>query len=267
MALGEEPRLLSTRLLQDFVVQTGGSWSPGQWRDAVTAVRKAGFHRLPEERLKQLVDENRERWLARGRSDQPVGAASEGMAEKAEERKEQNMGEKKKPEPPRPEPAKPAPAKIEAARPAPAKPGAPEEKPAYADIDGDGVLDEVLSNPAQAQEKHQRRLALLKRNQDFTRESMDTEIEIRRLENVQMDLQNNLNLLAQRKKGLDEQRKELQGDADGISKEVSQLREGTEKLGLRRAQLEEQVGQHKKQRAEHVAAISRMKAEREGLIS
>jgi chromosome segregation ATPase len=181
------------------------------------------------------------------------------------------MGEQKKPQPQQQHPKpSPAVAQAKAAQPAPAAPAAKEAKKeevkGYADIDGDGVLDEVLINPAAAQEKHQRRIALLNRNQDLTKESMDIEVEIRRLENLQTELLNKLKGLKDKKDFLEKNKGKIHSDVDEAEKDVARLREETEKLTARRAQLEEEVGRRRKERSEHIGAISTFKSEKEGLI-
>ena len=170
-----------------------------------------------------------------------------------ESRPQPSRPQPSRPEPSRPEPAKSAPAKTAGVAP---RVGVPALNPKDDDLDS-----------AQAQEKHQRRLALLKRSQDLTQESYDTEVEIRRLENVEAELQRNLNQLEAHREPLDGQRQHLQDEVDTTAKEIAGLRGNIEKLTGQRANLEESVGKRKKERSEHVAALSHFKAEKESLIS
>jgi len=64
MPLGEEARLLSFRVLQNFVRETSGKWDQEDWRQLIERIRRIGFFKIEEERIRRLVDDNRERWLA-----------------------------------------------------------------------------------------------------------------------------------------------------------------------------------------------------------
>lgn len=302
MALNEESRLISMRILQNFVRETKGKWNDNQWGNLIQRVRKAGFDKVDEKRVKSLVDDNRERWLS---GDNSVGGPPPGQkpspaaikeepkaapapkeepkappavkkeepkpvpASKEEPKKAEPVGEKKEeeekrmPEPPKAVPPKPAavPPKVE-----PPKAVGPQK----ADVSkADFVLsskDSEISS-SQAQEMHQRRLALLKRSQDLTKELSDTEIEIRRLENLQTALQKKLDELEGTRDPLEEERKKLQSEVDEVTKEIARLQQNVDSLAGQRSTLEEGVGRRKKERSEHVAAIAHLKSEKEGLIS
>jgi hypothetical protein len=271
------------RILQNFVRETKGKWNANQWQNLLQRVRRAGFEKIEESRIGRLVSDNRERWLS---GDNAVGPPPPGP--KAPEKKEA------KPEPKKPAEAKPAetkkpeakaPEKVEKAAAKPerkegkmpeqrkeeARPAAPAARPAApaAHPAGGAVInpkDERIS-AADAQEQHQRRLAVLKRSQDLTQETHDTEIEIRRLENVQGELQRNLDQLDARRNPLENHRKRLQDDVDNTTKEITGLRANIDKLTAERAKLEESVGRRKRERSEHVGAIAHFKAERESLIT
>ncbi len=64
MLLGEEARLLSFRVLQNFVRETSGRWDQEDWRYLIERVRRIGFFKIEEGRIRQIVEDNRERWLA-----------------------------------------------------------------------------------------------------------------------------------------------------------------------------------------------------------
>ena len=126
---------------------------------------------------------------------------------------------------------------------------------------------EAKVSDTEAQEKHQRRLALIKSSQDLTKESMEVEIEIRKQENIQVELQRKLAGLKGQRAPLETQRDSLQQDVDTATKDISGLRKGIEELTVQRANLEGSVGNRKKERSEHVANIVRLKSEKEGLIA
>ena len=77
MPLGEEARLLSFRVLQNFVRETSGEWDEEDWRQLIERIRRIGFFKIEEERIRQLVDDNRERWLA---GDNSVGSPAPAPA-------------------------------------------------------------------------------------------------------------------------------------------------------------------------------------------
>ncbi len=62
--MGDEPRLLSARVLQNFVRETSGKWDQEEWRQLIERIRRIGFFKIEERRIGQLVDDNREQWLA-----------------------------------------------------------------------------------------------------------------------------------------------------------------------------------------------------------
>jgi len=308
MALSEESRLISMRILQNFVRETKGKWNDGQWKNLLQRVKKAGFEKVEEKRIRQLVDDNRERWLSGDNSvgappaagapkkkEEPKPAPKPAEAKKEEPKKPEPVGEKREekrmPEPPKNDPKagppKAAPPKAAPPKAAPPKPAAAPPKPAAAPPKpaapaaaagggpkseaqkSDFILSEKDSqiSSSQAQELHQRRLALLKRSQDLTKELSDTEIEIRRLENTQTQLQKKLDELEGTRDPLESERKKLQTEVDDVTKEISRLQENVNSLASQRSALEEGVGRRKKERSEHVAAIAHLKAEKESLIS
>jgi len=64
MAFGEEARLLMMRILQNFVRDNRGRWTDEAWQQLTERVRRLGFETITDERMKQLAEDNRERWLA-----------------------------------------------------------------------------------------------------------------------------------------------------------------------------------------------------------
>ena len=285
MALNEESRLLSMRILQNFVRDKKGKWSHDDWAKLMQRVRKAGFEKISEGRIGKLLEDNRERWLS---GDNSVGPPPPGAPAAA-----------KKPEPPKPaakkpEPPKPAAKKPEAPKPAPAatppagggkaapkevgkekrampeqpKKEAPKPEPAPSRAQAPAISSrEAKVSDTEAQEKHQRRLALIKSSQDLTKESMDTEVETRKQEHTQVELQRKLGGLKDQRAPLEAQRNSVQGDVDTATKDIAALQKGIEELTVQRANLEGSVGNRKKERSEHVANIVRLKSEKEGLIT
>jgi len=283
MALNEESRLLSMRILQNFVREKKGKWSHDDWSKLMQRVRKAGFEKIDEGRIGKLLEDNRERWLS---GDNSVGPPPPGAKPAAG-----------KPEPSKPQEKKPEPSKSAAA----AKPQAQGEKTAQKDVRKErkampeqpkkeaprpqppsaspspsaGAKSQVSTINAkdaeisdmQAQEKHQRRVALIKSSQDLAKESMDTEVEIRKQEHTQVELQRRLGALMGQRAPLETQLKGLNGEVDGSTKQISELQKGIEQLTVKRANLEGSVGNRKKERSEHVANIMRLKSDKEGLIT
>ena len=64
MVLGEESRLLSIRVLQNFVRETGGQWGRVQWQQLLQRIRRMGFAMITEEQIRNLCERNSERWLS-----------------------------------------------------------------------------------------------------------------------------------------------------------------------------------------------------------
>lgn len=299
MALNEESRLLSMRILQNFVRDKKGKWSHDEWAKLMQRIRKAGFEKIDEGRIGKLLEDNRERWIS---GDNSVGPPPPG-AKPAAKKPEPPRPAAKKPEPPKPAAKKPEPPRPAAKKPEPPKPAAPvvppkkeektaqkvvgKEKPAMPEqpkkeAPSASPRPETVSSRAQApaisskeakvsdteaQEKHQRRIALIKSSQDLTKESMETEIEIRKQEHTQVELQRKLGGLKNQRAPLETQRTSVQSDVDTSTKEIASLQKGIEELTVQRANLEGSVGNRKKERSEHVANIVRFKSEKEGLIT
>lgn len=260
MALNEESRLLSMRILQNFVRDTKGKWSHDDWAKLMQRVHKAGFGKIDEVRIGKLLEDNRERWLS---GDNSVGPPPPGPKPEA-----------RKPEPPKPVPHREEKAaarteeKEKPAMPEQPKKEAPKLEPVVTKQQAPTISHrEAKISDGDAQEKHQRRLALIKSSQDLTKESMETEIEIRKQENTQVELQRKLAGLKGQSAPLEQQRERLQQDIDLVTKEISQLQKQIEELTQQRANLEGSVGNRKKERSEHMANLVRLKGEREGLIS
>ncbi len=260
MALNEESRLLSMRIPQNFVRETKGKWDRSQWQRLVQRIRRAGFNKMQEARLKVLVEENRERWLSGDNSVGPPPAGAKKGEEKEAARKGKKMPERK-PEPPRAVPPRAAPAAAAPQRAAPARPAPP--KIASAALNP----KDVPIDSAEAQEQQTRRLARLKRSLDLVNELNDMEIDIRRLENTQTELRQSLDKFERQRGPLENQRKTLQDEVDKATKDIGGLRSSIEKLTTSRAGLEESIGHHRRERSEHVAAIAGFKAEKDGLIT
>ncbi len=115
------------------------------------------------------------------------------------------------------------------------------------------------------EEQHQRRLALLKQNEEITRESVDVEVEIRRLNNV-------IEQSTMRLASLSDQRVELEGNQRRLTREVQDmtrdddgLNEENERLSAERSALDQEVSRLKKLKADYISAIGKFKGEKENL--
>ncbi len=112
-------------------------------------------------------------------------------------------------------------------------------------------------------EEHQRRLAYLKLNEDISRETVDVEVEIRRLQNV---IEQSTMQLA----SLNDQRVELEGNQRRLKREVSDmtrdddgLKEENEKLSSEREALDREVTRLKKLKADYISALAKFKGEKD----
>ena len=117
------------------------------------------------------------------------------------------------------------------------------------------------------EEQHQRRLALLKRNEDITRDTVDVEVDIRRLENIQEQLTRQLAGLNETRVDLEGNSRRLQREVGDLTREDSGLKEENEKLSSERSRLEEEVGRLKKLRADYISAIAKFKGEKDAMLS
>jgi hypothetical protein len=78
MALSEDLRLLSIRVLQNFVRETGGDWTWEQWQRLIQRLRRMGFAAVTEEHIRELCERNRTRWLSGVNSvEPPIPAVAE----------------------------------------------------------------------------------------------------------------------------------------------------------------------------------------------
>ena len=84
MTLSEELRLLSIRVLQNFVRETGGHWAWEQWQRLIQRVRRMGFATITEEHIRGLCERNRERWLSGDNSVEPAAAVETAGAPEEE---------------------------------------------------------------------------------------------------------------------------------------------------------------------------------------
>ena len=140
--------------------------------------------------------------------------------------------------------------------------GSVKELRARAEIDGDvQKVNEQLQ--AIVGEEHQRRLAYLKRNEEITRQTVDVEVEIRRLQNI-------IEQSSMRLASLNDQRVELEGNQRRLNREVEDmtldddgLKEENAKLGTQRTSLDQEVSRLKKLKADYISAIGKFKGEAE----
>ena len=109
------------------------------------------------------------------------------------------------------------------------------------------------------EEQHQRRLALLKANEDVTREIVDVQVEIDRLQSV-------IEQGTRQFSSLDAQRVELQGhhrrlkrETEDLTREDDSLKDENKTLSSERSALDEEVTRLKKLKADYLAALSKFK--------
>ena len=79
MPLGQMARLLQLRVLQNFVRAHSGRWADREWRSLVERVHLMGYE-IPDDRLRRVVDENLERWLAGENDPGPPPEGASGRA-------------------------------------------------------------------------------------------------------------------------------------------------------------------------------------------
>jgi len=141
--------------------------------------------------------------------------------------------------------------------------GAAKELRSREEFDRD--LNKVIEQLASLlEEEHQRRLALLKRNEEIEREAVDEKVEINRLENMQEQLTHQLASLNEQRVELEGTSRRLQREFDDLSGQDNALREENEKLSAERARLEEEVSRLRKLHADYIAAIAKFKGQKEG---
>lgn len=114
-------------------------------------------------------------------------------------------------------------------------------------------------------EEHQRRLAFLKGNEEITRETVDVEVEIRRLQNI---IEQSTMQLA----SLNDQRVELEGDQRRLHREVGDmtrddesLKDENEKLDAEQTSLDQETSRLKKLKADYISAIAKFKGQRDAM--
>ena len=109
------------------------------------------------------------------------------------------------------------------------------------------------------EEQHQRRLALLKANEDVTREIVDVEVEIRRLENLIEQGSRQLASLNDQRVELEGNHRRLKRDVEDLSREDNALNDENKTLSSERSSLDEEVTRLKKLKADYLAALSKFK--------
>jgi len=130
------------------------------------------------------------------------------------------------------------------------------------DMDMQKVNDQLT---AILDEQHQRRLALLKRNEDITRETVDVEVDIRRLENTLESLTGQLSTYNEQRVDLEGTHRRLDREVGDLERDDASLKDENGKLGSERARLEEEVTRLKKLRQDYLGAIGKFKTEKDGL--
>lgn len=114
-------------------------------------------------------------------------------------------------------------------------------------------------------EQHQRRLAFLKKNEDITRETVDVEVEIRRLQNVIEQSTMQLASLNDQRVDLEGAQRRLQREVEDLTREDDGLKGENEALGTERTMLDQEVTRLKKLRADYISAIAKFKGEKDAL--
>ena len=109
------------------------------------------------------------------------------------------------------------------------------------------------------EEQHLRRLALLKANEDVTREIVDVEVEIRRLENLIEQGSRQLASLNDQRVELEGNHRRLKRDVEDLTREDEGLAEENKTLSAERSSLDEEVARLKKLKADYLAALAKFK--------
>ncbi|MHC4247831.1 MAG: hypothetical protein ACYTKD_16450 [Planctomycetota bacterium] len=109
------------------------------------------------------------------------------------------------------------------------------------------------------EEQHQRRLALLKANEDVTREIVDVEVEIRRLENMIEQGSRQLASLSDQQVELEGNHRRLKRDVEDLTREDDALNDENKTLSSERSSLDEEVSRLKKLKADYLSALSKFK--------
>ncbi len=109
------------------------------------------------------------------------------------------------------------------------------------------------------EEQHQRRLALLKANEDVTREIVDVEVEIRRLESMIEQGSRQLASLNDQRVELEGNHRRLKRDTEDLTREDDSLNDENKTLSAERSDLDQEVTRLKKLKADYLAAISNFK--------
>ena len=112
-------------------------------------------------------------------------------------------------------------------------------------------------------EQHQRRLAFLKRNEDITRETVDVEVDIRRLQNVIEQSTMQLAALNDQRVDLEGSQRRLQREATDLTRDDDALNSENEKLGSERTSLDQEVSRLKKLKADYISAIAKFKGQKD----
>jgi chromosome segregation ATPase len=107
------------------------------------------------------------------------------------------------------------------------------------------------------EEQHQRRLALLKANEDVTREIVDVEVEIRRLENLIEQGSRQFASLSDQRVELEGNHRRLKRDVEDLSREDGALNDENKTLSSERSALDEEVTRLKKLKADYLSALSK----------
>lgn len=138
-----------------------------------------------------------------------------------------------------------------------------QELRSYEELDKDmqRVNDQLIKI---AEEQHAKRLALLKLNEGITRETVDVEVDIRRLENLQEQLSHQLDTSNEQRVDLEGTCRRLQRGVGDLSREDEGLTEENDRLGTERTRLDEEVNRLKRLRADYISAVAKFKTEKEG---
>ncbi len=135
---------------------------------------------------------------------------------------------------------------------------------ARADMDGETqkVNDQLERIVA---EEHRRRLAFLKDNEDITRETVDVEVEIRRLQNIIEQSTMQLGSLNDQRVELEGSQRRLNREVDDMTRDDEGLKEENEKLGAERTSLDQETTRLKKLKADYISAIAKFKGQKDAM--
>ncbi len=114
-------------------------------------------------------------------------------------------------------------------------------------------------------EEHQRRLAYLKANEDITRDTVDVEVEIRRLQNIIEQSTMQLGALNDQRVELEGNQRRLNREVDDMTRDDEGLKDENEKLDTEQTSLDQETTRLKKLKADYISAIAKFKGQKDAM--